>query len=51
MKYKLNLAIIILTLTFSISVQAATVTAAGKVSMVRLYGSGMMLIYGLTFDA
>ncbi|PAJ71672.1 hypothetical protein CJF42_25460 [Pseudoalteromonas sp. NBT06-2] len=50
MKYLINLTIIILTLTFGISAQAATITATGKVSMMRHYGSGMMLVYGLTFD-
>ena len=50
MKNLINLAIIVLTLTASISAQAATTTATGKVSLIRHYGSGMMLVYGLTFD-
>jgi hypothetical protein len=41
---------IFFTLIFCNSAQAAITTGTGKVSMVRLYGSGMMLVYGLTFD-
>jgi hypothetical protein len=43
MKLLINLTLIILTLIFNISAQAATTTATGKVSMIRLYG--------LTFDS
>ncbi|MEY8198705.1 MAG: hypothetical protein RPS47_05650 [Colwellia sp.] len=50
MKNLTNLAIIVFMLTISISAQAATATATGKIELVRHYGSGMMLIYGLTFD-
>jgi len=37
-------------LTFNIAVQAATTTATGQVSKIRYYGSGILLVYGLTFD-
>ena len=50
MKNLTNLAIILFTLTISISAQAATITATGKIELMRHYGSGMMLVYGLTFD-
>jgi hypothetical protein len=50
MKSLIKLPIFILALTFSISAHAATTTASGKVSMIRHYGGGMMLIYGLSFD-
>ena len=50
MKFLISVIIIFSTLTFGLPAQAATTTATGKVSTMRLYGSGMMLIYGLNFD-
>jgi hypothetical protein len=50
MKIFANFAIV-LALIFNLSAaQAATTSASGKITKIFYYGSGMMLIYGLTFD-
>ena len=50
MKRLIKVAIFLIALNYSVLSVAATTYATGKVSWLRHYGSGMMLVYGLTFD-